>query len=165
MPRDLGRIDPEEDCDISRFMLIALEEATQAMVEGEVPVGAVLVKDGEVLARDHNRKEKLQDPTAHAEMLVMQAAAETLCSWRLDGCELYVTLEPCTMCAGAMVQARLGRLIFGACDPKAGAVVSLYDLLDDNRLNHRVPWVKGIMERECGEILKEFFSQLRNPVP
>ncbi len=165
MPRDLSVIDPEADCDISRFMLIALEEATQAMVEREVPVGAVLVKEGEVLARNHNRKEQLQDPTAHAEMLVMRAAAETLCSWRLEGCELYVTLEPCAMCAGAMVQARLGRLIFGACDPKAGAVVSLYNILDDNRLNHRVPWVKGVMERECGEILREFFSQLRNHQP
>lgn len=163
--RDLGRIDPEEDCDISRFMLIALEEATQAMLEGEVPTGAVLVQEGEVLARDHNRKEQLQDPTAHAEILVMRAAAETLCSWRLDHCELYVTMEPCPMCAGAMVQARLRRLIFGVRNPKAGAVVSLYRMLDDERLNHQVPWVEGVMAKECTAILKDFFSQLRNQNP
>ena len=160
--RDLSRIDPEEDCDIHRFMLIALEEATEAALEGEVPVGAVIVQDREVLARDHNRREQLQDPTAHAEMLVMRAAAETLCSWRLDNCELYVTLEPCPMCAGAMVQGRLGRLVFGARDPKAGAVVSLYNILDDQRLNHRVPWVEGVMAKECAAALRDFFSRLRN---
>ncbi len=115
-----------------------------------------------MLARDHNRREQLGDPTAHAEMLVMRAAAETLCNWRLENCELFVTLEPCPMCAGAIVQSRLKRLVFGTRDPKAGAVVSLYSLLEDNRLNHRVPWVEGVMERECSAILKEFFSRLRN---
>ena len=143
------------------FMRIALEEAEQALREDEVPIGAVIVHDGRVIARAHNQREQLRDPTAHAEMIAITQAAESRQSWRLDGCTLYVTLEPCPMCAGAIVQARLPTLVYGAADPKAGAVDTLYRLLDDPRLNHRAEIVAGVLAEPCGEILSRFFQEQR----
>ena len=150
------------DDDRDRFyMEMALREAGEASDAGEIPVGAVVVYDGEVIARAHNRREESQNPTAHAEVLALQIAAAHLKSWRLEECSLYATLEPCLMCVGAILQARISRLIFGCLDPKAGAVESLYRLCDDSRLNHTLPVTRGIMENECGSILSEFFSRLR----
>ena len=143
------------------FMQIALEEAQQALQEDEVPVGAAIVHDGRLIARAHNQRERLRDPTAHAEMIAITQAAESLRSWRLDGCTLYVTLEPCPMCAGAIVQARLPMVVYGAADPKAGAVDSLYRILSDPRLNHRVETIAGVLAAPCGEILSRFFQQQR----
>jgi len=143
------------------FMQIALEEAQQALREDEVPIGAVIVHDGRVIARAHNQREQLRDPTAHAEMIAITQAAESHGSWRLDGCTLYVTLEPCPMCAGAIVQARIPTVVYGATDPKAGAVDSLYRLLSDPRLNHRAEIVAGVLAGPCGEILSRFFQQQR----
>jgi tRNA(adenine34) deaminase len=143
------------------FMRIALEEAEQALREEEVPVGAVIVYEGRVIARAHNQREQLCDPTAHAEMIAITQAAESQRSWRLDGCTLYVTLEPCPMCAGAILQARLAMVVYGAADPKAGAVDTLYRLLGDPRLNHRVETVAGVLASPCGEILTEFFRSQR----
>ena len=143
------------------WMDAALVEARQAQEHGDVPVGAVVVRDGEVIAAAHNRREIDADPTAHAELLAVRQAARTLSSWRLDGCALYVTLEPCTMCAGALVLARLPLLVFGASDPKAGAVGSLYDLAREPRLNHRIEVVDGVMAAECGALLTGFFRAAR----
>ena len=142
-------------------MRLALAEARQALEADEVPVGAVAVADGRLIGRAHNQRELLRDPTAHAEMLALTQAAEALGRWRLTGVTLYVTLEPCAMCAGAMVLARIGRLVYGARDPKAGAVVSLYQLLSDERLNHRVPSDGGVLAEECGALLQEFFRKRR----
>jgi tRNA(adenine34) deaminase len=139
----------------------ALVEARAAVDHDDVPVGAVVVRDGHVVARAHNEREGRQDPTAHAEILALRAAAEAVGSWRLDGCTLYVTLEPCTMCAGALVLARLPLLVFGATDPKAGAVGSLYDVARDDRLNHRVEVVDGVRADECGAVLRRFFHRRR----
>ncbi|MFZ1934231.1 MAG: tRNA adenosine(34) deaminase TadA [Thermoguttaceae bacterium] len=143
------------------FMRIALEEAEQALREEEVPVGAVIVHEGRLIARAHNQREQLRDPTAHAEMIAITQAAESRQSWRLDGCTLYVTLEPCPMCAGAILQARISTLVYGAADPKAGAVATLFRLLDDPRLNHRVESVAGVLAASCGEVLSRFFQQQR----
>ena len=143
------------------FMQLALEEAQQALRENEVPIGAVIVYDGRVIARAHNQREQLRDPTAHAEMIAITQAAEARGSWRLDGCTLYVTLEPCPMCAGAIVQARLPTLVYGATDHKAGAVESLYHLLDDPRLNHRAEVVAGVLAEPCGRVLSQFFQEQR----
>jgi tRNA(adenine34) deaminase len=143
------------------FMRIALDEARIAAEQGEVPIGAAVVCDGAVVARAHNRRENDRDPTAHAELLAIRAAAESLERWRLSGCTLYVTLEPCPMCAGAMHQARIDRLVYGAMDPKAGAVGSLYDLSDDERLNHRFDVTAGVMAEESAALLKAFFGKLR----
>jgi tRNA(adenine34) deaminase len=121
----------------------------------------VLVRDGEVVARDHNRRERLNDPTAHAEMLVITSAAAALESWRLEGCTLYVTLEPCAMCAGAVVLARIPRVVYGAADPKAGAAGSVVDLLRHPRLNHRAEVTGGVLAQECGALLAEFFAGKR----
>jgi tRNA(adenine34) deaminase len=130
----------------------------------DVPVGAVLVDaDGVEVARSCNRREATGDPTAHAELLVLREAAAARGSWRLDGCTLVVTLEPCTMCAGALVLARVERLVYGAPDPKAGAVGSLWDVVRDRRLNHRPEVVPGVLERECGEVLRAFFAARRRP--
>jgi tRNA(adenine34) deaminase len=142
-------------------MRLALEEARAAMEENEVPIGAVIVDQGRVIARAHNQREQLRDPTAHAEMIAITQAAEARGSWRLDGCTLYVTLEPCPMCAGAIVQARLATVVYGAADPKAGAVESLFRLLDDCRLNHRCSFSGGVLAEPCGEILSRFFEQQR----
>jgi tRNA(adenine34) deaminase len=144
-----------------RFMLEALAEARLALEAGEVPVGAVVVLDGEVIGRGHNLREAAQDPTAHAEILAIRQAARHLGSWRLTNADLYVTLEPCPMCAGAIVNARLRRLVFGAYDPKAGAVVSLMNLVQDRRLNHTVEVLDGICQSECAGLLQEFFQRLR----
>jgi tRNA(adenine34) deaminase len=142
-------------------MRLALEEAQQALAEDEVPIGAVIVHDDRVIARAHNQREQLCDPTAHAEMIAITQAAEALRSWRLNGCTLYVTLEPCPMCAGAVVQARIPTVVYGAADPKAGAVHTLYRLLDDSRLNHRCLIVSEVLAPQCGELLTRFFQQQR----
>ncbi|MBX6353585.1 MAG: nucleoside deaminase [Thermoflavifilum sp.] len=144
-----------------RFMRMALAEAARAADYGEVPIGAVVVKDGEVVARSHNWRETWRDPTAHAEILAIREAARRLGGWRLDGCELYVTLEPCPMCAGALMQARVQRLIYGASDPKAGAIASKLELLVPGRWNHHPQITAGILAEECGNILKDFFRNLR----
>lgn len=148
--------------DDARLMREALAEARAALGTGDVPVGAVVVgPDGEVLARGRNAREATGDPTAHAEVLALRAAAERLGRWRLDGCTLVVTLEPCAMCAGAVVLARVPRLVLGAWDPKAGACGSVHDLVRDRRLNHRVEVVGGVLEDECGALLREFFAGRR----
>ena len=136
--------------------------AGTAAGENEVPVGAVVVKNGRVIAADHNRRETLRDPTAHAEMLAITQAAASIGNWRLDDCTLYVTLEPCPMCAGAIVLARIPRVVYGAADPKAGAVDTLYRLLDDPRLNHRSEIIGGVLAHECGKMLSDFFRARRD---
>lgn len=142
------------------FMDLALEEAKKAYREGEVPVGAVIVKDDQVIARAHNEVEQRKSPLAHGEVLAIQRASEFLSSWRLDGCQMYISLEPCPMCAGALVYARIDKVYIGARDPKRGCAGSLYNLLDQEAFNHRVE--VELVEREaCGKILKDFFSQLR----
>jgi tRNA(adenine34) deaminase len=144
------------------YMEWALREAREAAEAGEIPVGAVVVYNGETIASGHNRREELQDPMAHAEVLALQAASAHRNTWRLDECSLYVTLEPCVMCVGAILQARVSRLVFGCLDPKGGAVESLYRLCEDSRLNHSLPVTRGVLESECSEILSEFFAELRN---
>ncbi|MDB4671685.1 MAG: tRNA adenosine(34) deaminase TadA [Pirellulaceae bacterium] len=143
------------------YMQMALEQAEAARNSDEVPVGAVIVYDNRVIAAAHNQRETLHDPTAHAEMIAITQAAESLRSWRLNGCTLYVTLEPCPMCAGAILQSRIPNLVYGAADPKAGAVQSQYELLSDDRLNHQCSIVVGIAEQRCSEILTDFFRQKR----
>lgn len=143
------------------FMHIALKEAEKAFNEDEVPVGAVLVIDGEVISSTHNKRESCFDPTAHAEIMALREASRKIENWRLSDATLYVTKEPCIMCAGAMVNARLGRLVYGCQDIKAGAVQSLYHLLTDKRLNHQVEVVSGMLEEECAELLKRFFKNRR----
>ena len=143
-------------------MDIAVGEAQLATDHGDVPVGAVVLDpSGEVVASNHNRREELQDPTAHAEMLVLSAAARTKGTWRLDEHALVVTLEPCPMCAGAAVWARLGTIVYGCADPKAGAAWSLYNIPQDARLNHRIELVAGIREDECSSMLSDFFADRR----
>jgi len=144
-----------------RFMRDALRSARRAAVHRDVPIGAVVVKDGVVVSRGRNRREVDQDPTAHAELVAIRRAARRLGSWRLSGCTLYVTLEPCAMCAGAIVLARLPRLVFGAHDPKAGFVGSLGDLCRDARLNHRLEVTSGVLGEECGHVLVSFFREKR----
>jgi len=143
------------------FMSLALEEARAALEHDDVPIGCVIARGDEVIARAHNARERDADPTAHAEILALRAAAKALGSWRLDGCTVYVTLEPCVMCAGAIVLARAQRLVYGAPDPKAGAVRSLYNVADDARLNHRVEVVAGVLEEGSGELLRAYFSAKR----
>ncbi|MDY5936668.1 MAG: tRNA adenosine(34) deaminase TadA, partial [Collinsella sp.] len=145
-----------------KFMREALAEARAAATVGEVPIGAVVVRAGEIVARAHNRRELDQDPSAHAEFLALCAAAQTLGRWRLSDCTVYVTLEPCCMCAGLMVNARVGRCVYGAADAKAGAVGSLYDLNADSRLNHRFNVTAGVLADECREVLSGYFSGLRD---
>jgi len=148
---------PDDD----RFLEAALAEARAAEDDGEVPIGAVVVLHGRIIGRGRNRVEATQDPTAHAEIIAIGAASQTLKSWRLDETSLYVTLEPCHMCAGAIVLARLARLVYGARDPKAGACGSLAMVPQDLRLNHRVEVVPGILADECGSLLSEFFQKRR----
>ncbi len=143
------------------YMELALAEAREAARRGEVPVGAVVVCDGEVIGRGFNQREERQSPLSHAEVLAIEEASKRLQTWRLTGCELYVTLEPCVMCVGAILQARMSRLVFGCLDPKAGAVESLYRLCDDERLNHRLPVVGGVLAEDCASILTDFFDRLR----
>ena len=142
-------------------MGLALDEARRALEHGDVPIGAVVLRDGEVIAARHNERELTGDPTAHAELLALRDAARVVGHWRLDDCTLVVTLEPCVMCAGAVVNGRVGRLVFGADDPKAGAVGSLYDVPADGRLNHRPPVTRGVRATECGDLLRSFFAARR----
>ena len=149
------------DTDDERWIRAATEQARRCLEWGDVPIGAVVVRGGEQLAAAGNEREHRQDPTAHAEILALRAASEQIGSWRLDDCTLYVTLEPCAMCAGAVVLARLPRLVFGATDPKAGFVGSLGDLARDDRLNHRVDVTQGVLADGCGDLLRTFFRDRR----
>jgi tRNA(adenine34) deaminase len=144
-----------------RFMRRAIDAATIAEENGDVPIGCVIVHDGQIIARAYNQREQLQDPTAHAEIIALTQAASALESWRLHGCTLYVTLEPCSMCAGALVLARIDRLIFGCVDPKTGACGSLYNIVQDQRLNHHVAVTPGVLEDQCSQLLRDFFLKKR----
>jgi len=143
------------------YMRLALDEARQAFAEDEVPIGAIVTYEGRVIAAAHNQREQLHDPTAHAEMIAITQAAAARGDWRLERCVLYVTLEPCPMCAGAILQSRVPTVVYGATDPKAGAVQSLFRLLDDNRLNHRANVLAGVLATEAGELLTQFFRKQR----
>ncbi|MFK7984580.1 MAG: tRNA adenosine(34) deaminase TadA [Sandaracinaceae bacterium] len=151
--------DPQTDDE--RWMRIALEEAARAEARGEVPVGSVFVRDGAIVSRGHNLRESAQDPTAHAELIALRAAAARLGTWRLSGVSAYITLEPCPMCAGALVNARVDRVIYGAVDPKAGATETLFSIGSDPRLNHRFELTRGVLEEECGAALTRFFQRIR----
>ncbi len=144
-----------------KWMRAALREARKAASRDEVPVGCVIVREGKILARAHNRREETQLATAHAELLAIQKACKKLGSWRLEGCDLYVTLEPCPMCAGAIVNARVGSVFFGAFDPKGGYAVTLHRTFEDPALNHRPAFEGGILEEECGELLRAYFREKR----
>ena len=148
----------EED---ERWMQVALEEAQVAAQKGEVPVGAVVVHEGKLISKSHNLRELNKDPLAHAELLAIAKAAEHLDRWRLIECTLYVTLEPCPMCAGAIVNSRLDRIVFGASDPRAGSCGSILNIVEDERLNHRPEVARGILQTQCSEILSNFFRELR----
>jgi len=142
-------------------MTVALDEAKAALEHGDVPVGAVVVRDGQLIARRHNEREITNDPTAHAEVLALRDAAAAIGSWRLDDCTLYVTLEPCVMCAGALLNARIGRLVYGAADLKAGATASLYNVCADPRLNHNPPVTHGVLAEPAADLLSGFFAGKR----
>ncbi|MGM0499484.1 MAG: tRNA adenosine(34) deaminase TadA [Bacillota bacterium] len=144
-----------------KYMKMALAEARKAYQRAEVPIGAVVICNDQVVGRGFNLREQTQDPTSHAEMIALREAAKNEASWRLEDCQLYVTLEPCPMCAGAILQSRIKRLVYGASDPKAGAVNSLYQLLNDDRFNHQVEVEAGVMEKEAAQLLKDFFRDLR----
>lgn len=146
---------------LDEWMGLALDEARAALDHDDVPVGAVVIRDGTVIAARHNERELTGDPTAHAEILALRDAAASIGHWRLDDCTLVVTLEPCAMCAGALVNARLGHLVYGTTDPKAGAAGSCFDLVDTTVLNHRVPRTTGVRADECSRILKDFFAARR----
>ncbi len=143
------------------FMQRALKQAEKAAFQQEVPIGAIAVQNGKIIARAHNLRESRQDPLGHAEIYLVSKVSKKLQSWRLNSVTVYVTLEPCLMCMGALLQARIGRLVYGCKDPKAGACGSLYDLSQDQRLNHRIEVESGILEKECAEILSKFFKNLR----
>lgn len=151
----------EEEKTKKEYMRMAIEEAHQAALLNEVPIGAVVVHNGKVIGRGHNMRERFQDVTYHAEMLAINEACTFLHSWRLEDCDLYVTLEPCIMCSGAILNARIKNLYYGAKDPKAGAVDSLYHLLNDSRLNHQVNVESGLLGTECGQMLRDFFRAIR----
>jgi tRNA(adenine34) deaminase len=158
----ISTYEPPQDAEAhEHFMRMALDEAKQALAEEEVPVGAVIVRGGNVIASAHNQREQLNDPTAHAEMIAITQAASSISSWRLENCLLYVTLEPCPMCAGAILQARLPLVVYGTSDPKAGAVESMYQMLTDARLNHQTQAVPGILAEACGQLLSDFFAAQR----
>ena len=164
----MGLVESPADSAGSRdleMMRRALALAHEALTLGEVPVGAVVVRGGRVLSQAFNLRETLADPTAHAERLALALAGRALGTWRLDGCTLYVTLEPCAMCAGAIVQSRITRVVYGAADPKAGACDSLYRLATDPRFNHRAEVVSGLLAEECGALLTQFFRQRRGQRP
>jgi tRNA(adenine34) deaminase len=158
---------PETTSQHESYMQHALREAQAALEEDEVPIGAIVVYDDpasgsqRIIAAAHNQREQLHDPTAHAEMIAITQAAQALSNWRLDRCTLYVTLEPCPMCAGAIVLARMPRVVYGAADPKAGAATTLFRLLDDPRLNHRAEFIGGVLAEPCGQILSKFFAGKR----
>lgn len=147
--------------DHTRYMRYAIREAERAWEEGEVPVGCVIVHEGDIIGKAHNQRETLQDPTAHAEVLAITQAANALGSWRLENTRMYVTLEPCPMCAGAIILARVAEVHFGAYDPKAGACGTLMNLLEDKRFNHQPSVYPGFMATECGELLTRFFREIR----
>jgi tRNA(adenine34) deaminase len=151
----------EQEARAASFMREALREAAKAAEAGEIPIGAIVEKDGTVIGRGRNRTEADKDPTAHAEMEAIRQAAKTLGGWRLTGCRVYVTTEPCAMCAGALVLARVDKVYIGALNAKGGACVSLYELLRDDRLNHRVETETGVLRDECERIMKDFFARLR----
>lgn len=151
----------EKEIQDEEAMRAALYEAEKAMTIGEVPIGAVIVRDGEIVGRGHNLRETKKDPTAHAEMIAIRDAAKRLKGWRLMNCTLYVTLEPCPMCAGAIVQSRLERVVYGTADPKAGCAGTLMNLLDEPRFNHRSSVVSGVLQTECATLLTQFFRNLR----
>lgn len=142
-------------------MKAAIAEARQAELMGEVPIGAVVVKDGQIIGAGHNMREKYQQSIYHAEIMAIMEACDALHSWRLEGCDLYVTLEPCIMCSGAIIHSRIKNVFYAAPDPKAGAVNSLYELLDDERLNHQVNVHPGLLQDECSQMLKDFFRAIR----
>jgi tRNA(adenine34) deaminase len=143
------------------FMKLAIDQAKIAEENGDVPIGAVIVYQNQIIGKAYNQKEQLKDPTAHAEIIALTQAAAFLKSWRLNGCTMYVTLEPCPMCAGALVLARIDRLVYGCDDPKTGAVKSLYNIVQDKRLNHRVEITSGVLKEQCSEQLQEFFAHRR----
>ena len=147
---------------MKKFMEEAFKEARKAAAEGEVPIGAVIVREGEIIARAHNKTEQDKDPTAHAEMLAIREAANHLGGWRLTGCSMFVTTEPCSMCAGAIVWSRIEKLYIGTMDPKAGACGSLMNIPQDSRLNHYVEIETGLMREECAGLMKDFFRKLRS---
>ncbi|TFE24011.1 tRNA adenosine(34) deaminase TadA [Cohnella luojiensis] len=144
------------------WMKEAIGQARIAESLGEVPIGAVIVRDGAIVGAGYNLREKDHDPTAHAEMIAIRQASNNLQAWRLLGCTLYVTLEPCPMCAGAILQSRVERVVYGASDPKAGCVGTLMDLLQDSRFNHVSPWTSGVLREECSSLLTDFFRRLRS---
>jgi tRNA(adenine34) deaminase len=144
------------------YMLAAIETARIAEDNGDVPIGAVIVHQDRIIARAYNQREQLQDPTAHAEIVALTQAAEFVGSWRLEGCTMYVTMEPCCMCAGALVLSRMDRLVYGCDDPKAGACKSLYNIVQDERLNHRLEVTRGVLAEDCSTILQDFFLRRRN---
>jgi tRNA(adenine34) deaminase len=144
-----------------RFMRMATEAAKIAQDNGDVPIGAVIIHKDRVIAKAYNQREQLNDPTAHAEIIALTQAAAALENWHLNGCTIYVTLEPCPMCAGALVLARIDRLVYGCADPKAGACGSLYNIVQDNRLNHRLDVTAGVLENECSQLLQDFFKLRR----
>ena len=146
---------------MKKYMQEALEEAKKAASMGEIPIGAVIIKDGQIVGRGHNETETRKDPTAHAEMLAIRQASQTLGGWRLLGCEMYVTAEPCCMCAGAIVWSRIQKLYIGTMDPKAGACGSVFNIPQEEKLNHYVEIETGIMQEECSCIMNDFFKQLR----
>ena len=145
-----------------RFMKLAIDQAFIAAENGDVPVGVVIVFENRVIAKAHNQRQLLNDPTAHAEIIALTQAAEAVGNWRLNGCTIYVTLEPCPMCAGALVMARIDRLVFGCKDPKAGACGSLYNIVQDERLNHNMDITSGVLDTECGQVLSDFFKVRRD---
>lgn len=145
-----------------RWMLEAIKQAEMAEKLGEVPIGAVVVKEGQIVGAGYNLRETSLDPTSHAEMVAIRQASDALGAWRLLGCTLYVTLEPCPMCAGAILQSRVERVVYGAPDPKAGCVGTLMDLLQDARFNHRAEWTSGVLQEPCADLLRHFFRRLRS---
>ena len=149
---------PKDD---ERYMGVAVESAKIAEDNGDVPIGTVIVREGKIIAKAYNQREQLQDPTAHAEIIALTQAAASVENWHLDGCTMYVTLEPCCMCAGALVLSRMDRLVYGCRDPKAGACGSLYNIVTDERLNHRLEVTAGVLEGECSELLQGFFARRR----
>jgi tRNA(adenine34) deaminase len=148
-----------------QYMRIAIDQAKIAEENGDVPIGAVIVHNNQIIAKAYNQREQLQDPTAHAEIIALTQAAAALENWHLNGCTMYVTLEPCCMCAGALVLARIDRLVYGCDDPKTGAVKSLYNIVQDSRLNHRVELTSGVLADECSKLLTEFFQKRRPEGP
>lgn len=154
-PATNSTIKPPDD---QQYMRIALDQAKIAEANGDVPIGAVIVHKDQIIAKAYNQREQLQDPTAHAEIIALTQAASALENWHLNGCTMYVTLEPCCMCAGALVLARIDRLVYGCDDPKAGACKSLYNIVQDKRLNHRVEVTSGVLAEECSKILQTFFA-------